>query len=57
MSLQQQVETKDSLLRQGTLTRHIESVHLGHDLGRVLATINAEGADQAHSSAQATVAV
>jgi|LauGreDrversion2_3_1035106.scaffolds.fasta_scaffold187168_1 hypothetical protein len=53
MSLQQQVKTKDSLLRQGTFTRHIESVHLGHDL----ATINAEGADQAHSSAQATVAV
>ena len=35
MYLQQQVETQNSPLRQGALTRHIESVHLGHDLGRL----------------------
>jgi hypothetical protein len=35
MYLQQQVETPNSLLRQGALTRHVESVHLGHDLGRL----------------------
>jgi len=33
MYLQQQVENESSLLRQGTLTRHIESLHIGHDLG------------------------
>ena len=35
MYLQQQVETPNSLLHQGVLTRHIESVHHGHDLGRL----------------------
>jgi hypothetical protein len=34
MYLQQQVGNESSLLRQGTLTRHIESLHIGHDLGR-----------------------
>ena len=33
MYLQQQVENESSVLRQGTLTRHIESLHIGHDLG------------------------